>query len=150
MLSVSGPFWPWRRVYQRTKCCKELTSIDAQVLPRPCLYCWQDCARTQACFVFTLKIVHLLGPPTPEETARYECGWMQEMERLGYRNRFLPLIRAPKESRPPRGVWPHALTQVAILPDVIFEVLCCKPNVVPSEDTGSKAAKDIGAVTSES
>jgi Ran GTPase-activating protein (RanGAP) involved in mRNA processing and transport len=82
-------------------------------------------------------------PPTPEETAKCTGGWMQEMERLGYRNRFLPLIRAPKERPPPRGVWPHALARVAALPDVIFEVLRSKPSLVPSEDTeGKEAAKD--------
>jgi Ran GTPase-activating protein (RanGAP) involved in mRNA processing and transport len=59
-------------------------------------------------------------PPTPAETVKCAGGWMQEMERLGYRNRFRPLIRAPKERLPPLGVWPHALARVAILPDVIF------------------------------
>jgi hypothetical protein len=59
---------------------------------------------------------------------------MKEMERLGYRNRFLPLIRAPIERLPPRGIWPYALAWVAIL-DVIFEVLRSKPSLVPSEDT---------------
>jgi hypothetical protein len=44
-------------------------------------------------------------PPTPKETARCAGGWMQEMERLGYRNRFLSLIRAPKERLPLRGSW---------------------------------------------
>jgi hypothetical protein len=84
-------------------------------------------------------------PPSTEETARCEDGWIQEMERLGYRNRFLPLIRAPKERLPPRGVWPRALTQVAILPDVIFGVLRSKPSLVPSEATdGKKTAKDTG------
>jgi hypothetical protein len=72
-------------------------------------------------------------------------GWMQEMERFGYRNRFLSLIRAPKEALPPRGVWPHALARIAILPDVIFEVLRSKPSLVPSEETGGKeVAKDTG------
>jgi hypothetical protein len=66
-------------------------------------------------------------PPTPEETAKCAGGWMQEMERLGYRNRFLPLMRASTERLPPRGIWPHALARVAILPDVIFEVLRSKP-----------------------
>jgi hypothetical protein len=72
---------------------------------------------------------------------------MQEMERLGYRNRFLPLIRAPKERLPPRGVWSHALARVATLPDVIFELLRSKPSLVASsEDTGGKeAAEDTGA-----
>jgi Ran GTPase-activating protein (RanGAP) involved in mRNA processing and transport len=84
-------------------------------------------------------------PPTPEETSRCAGGWMQEMERLGYRNRFLPLIRAPKERLPPLGVWPRALARVATLPDVIFEVLRSKPSLVPSEDTeGKEAAEDTG------
>jgi hypothetical protein len=87
-------------------------------------------------------------PPTPEETARCAGGWLQEMERLGYRNRFRPLIRAPKERLPPLGVWPHALARVATLPDVIFEVLGSKPSLVPSEDTeGKEAAEDTGVVT---
>jgi Ran GTPase-activating protein (RanGAP) involved in mRNA processing and transport len=42
VVSVSGPFWPWQRVYQRLKSCNELTFVGAQVLPRPCLCCWQD------------------------------------------------------------------------------------------------------------
>jgi hypothetical protein len=60
---------------------------------------------------------------------------MQEMGRLGYRNRFRPLIRAPKERLPARGVWSYALARVATLPDVIFVVLRSKPSLVPSEDT---------------
>jgi hypothetical protein len=75
-------------------------------------------------------------PLTPEETARCAGGWMQEMEFLGYRNRILPLIFAPEERLPPRGIWPHALARVATLPDVIFEVLRSKPSLVPSEDAG--------------
>jgi hypothetical protein len=74
-------------------------------------------------------------PPTNEETARCAGGWMQKMERVGYRNCFLLLIRAPKERLPPRGVWPRALARVATLPDVIFEVLHSKPGLVQSEDT---------------
>jgi hypothetical protein len=78
-------------------------------------------------------------------TTRSAGGWMQEMERLGYRNRFLPLLRASKERLTPRGVWPHALARVAILPDVIFEVLLSKPNLVPSNDAeGKEPAKDTG------
>jgi hypothetical protein len=73
---------------------------------------------------------------------------MQEMERLGYRNRFLHLIRAPKERLPPCGVWSRALARVASLPDVIFEVLRSKPNLVPSEDTeGKEATTDTGVPT---
>jgi hypothetical protein len=67
------------------------------------------------------------------------------MERFGYRNRFLPLIRASKERISPLGVWPYALARVATLPDVIFEVIRSKPNLVPSEDAeGKEAAEDTG------
>jgi hypothetical protein len=79
--------------------------------------------------------------------SRFRCAgsWMQEMERLGYRNRFSPLMRDPQERLPPRGVWPRALARVAILPAVIFEVLRSKPNLVPSADTGVKeAVEDTG------
>jgi hypothetical protein len=49
-------------------------------------------------------------PPTRAETARCAGGWMQEMERLGSRNRCLSLmISVPNERLPPRGVWPRAL-----------------------------------------
>lgn len=68
---------------------------------------------------------------------------MQEMKRLGFRNHFLLLLRAP-----PRGVWPHALTRVAILPDIIFDVLRSKPGLVPSEDTeGQETVEDTGVPT---
>jgi hypothetical protein len=87
-----------------------------------------------------------LVPPIPEEKANCAGGWMQEMEHLGYRNRFLPLIRAPKERLPPHGVWPRALARVARLSDVIFEVLRSKPSLVPFEDAeGKEAADDTGA-----
>jgi hypothetical protein len=91
---------------------------------------------------------HSSVPPTPDETARCAGGWIQEMERLGYRNRFLPSIRALTERLPPRGVWPHALAPVAILPDVIFEVLRSKPSLAPSEDTDGKeeAGEDTGVL----
>jgi hypothetical protein len=75
-------------------------------------------------------------------TARLAGGWMQEIELLGYRNRFLPLICAPKERLPPRGVWPHALARFATLPDVIFEVLRSKPTLVPSADTMKRKRGD--------
>jgi hypothetical protein len=81
-------------------------------------------------------------PPTPEETAKCALGWMQEMERLGYQNRFRPLVGAPKERLPPHGLWPQALARVASLTDVIFDVLRSKPSLVPSEDMG--ATEDTG------
>jgi Leucine-rich repeat (LRR) protein len=77
-------------------------------------------------------------PPTREETARCDGGWMQEMECIGYRNCCLTLIRAPKETLPPLGVWPRALSRVATYPDVIFEVFRSKPSLVPSEDKGNE------------
>jgi hypothetical protein len=67
-----------------------------------------------------------------EGVANITSGWMQEMEGLGYRNRFRLLIRAPIERLPPLGVWPRALCRVASLPGVIFEVLRSKPSLVPS------------------
>jgi hypothetical protein len=70
---------------------------------------------------------------------------MQEMERLGARNSFHPLIRAHKGKLMPRGVWPRALVRVATLPDVIYEVLRSKPNLVSSEDAdGKEAGEDTG------
>jgi Ran GTPase-activating protein (RanGAP) involved in mRNA processing and transport len=86
-------------------------------------------------------------PPTFIERSKCAGGWMQEVERLGYRNGFRTLIRAPKERRPPRGIWVHALGRVATLPDVIFEVLRSKPSLVPSENTETskeEAATDTG------
>jgi hypothetical protein len=62
----------------------------------------------------------------PEEMAKFAGGWIQDMERVVYRTRFPPLIRAPKERLPPRGIRPHALAWVAPLPDVILG--CCVPN----------------------
>jgi hypothetical protein len=88
-------------------------------------------------------------PPRPEDTAKCAGGWMQEMERLGYRNRFLAMIRAPKETLPPLGIWPPALARVASLPNVIFEVLRSNPTLVPSEDTEDEvdAAENTGVPT---
>jgi hypothetical protein len=85
-------------------------------------------------------------PPSPQDTARCAGGWMQEMERLGYRNCFRSLILAPKERLPPHGVWSRALARVAALPGVICEVLCSKPSLlVPYEDREEKeAATDTG------
>jgi hypothetical protein len=103
--------------------------------------------------LFRIQLAHCVPssvPPTPEDTTKCAGGWMQEMERLGYRNRFSPLIRAPAESLPPRGIWPHALVntlaRVATLPDVIFEVLPSKPSLVPSEDRegDEEVAEDTG------
>jgi hypothetical protein len=83
-------------------------------------------------------------PPTSEEIARYAGDWMQEMKRLGYRNRCLALIRMPEETH--RGIWPHALARVATLPDDMFQVLRSKPSLVPSEDTEGKEAATYNGV----
>jgi Ran GTPase-activating protein (RanGAP) involved in mRNA processing and transport len=84
-------------------------------------------------------------PPTTEDTPKFAGGWMQEVERLGYRNYFRSLIRAPKDRLPPRGVWSQALARVTTLPDVTFEVLRSNPKLVPSEDAeGKEAAEDTG------
>jgi hypothetical protein len=42
--------------------------------------------------------------------------------------------------------WPRALARDGMLPDVLFEVLCSKPNLVPSEDTGSKETVEYSGV----
>jgi hypothetical protein len=79
-------------------------------------------------------------PATPEDTAR--CGWMQKMERLGYRNRFITFIRTPEETLPPCAVWPQALARVATFPDAIYEVLRSNPSLVLSEDTDDMEATE--------
>jgi Ran GTPase-activating protein (RanGAP) involved in mRNA processing and transport len=84
-------------------------------------------------------------PPRPEERARCAGGWMQEMERLGYRNRCLVLIRTLEETHQPRGIWPHVLAWIAAYPDHIFEVLHSKFKLVSPEGTeGKETAEDPG------
>jgi hypothetical protein len=85
--------------------------------------------------LFRFRVGDSSYPITTEEAARCVGGWMQETERLGYRNRFLSLMRASKLGLAPRGIWPHALAQVATLTDVIFEVLRSNPSLVSSEET---------------
>jgi hypothetical protein len=84
-------------------------------------------------------------PPTPEGTARFSGGWMQGMESLGYRNRFRSLIHIPKDTPPPRGFRSQALARQATFSDVVFEVLCSIPSLVPSKTSGGiEGAKDMG------
>jgi Leucine-rich repeat (LRR) protein len=102
---------------------------------------------------------YLFPSLTTEETARsarFGRGWMQEMESLGYRNRFLALIRAPKERLPPRGIWPRALARDGILPDVIC-LRCSVPNpawcrlkILRKRPTIPTSRRNASAVTSES
>jgi Ran GTPase-activating protein (RanGAP) involved in mRNA processing and transport len=80
-------------------------------------------------------------PPVYASTCRYVGGRMQEMQFLGYRNRVLPLVRAPVETAPPLGLWSHGLAKVATLPDVLFYVLRAKPKLVPSADTDDDTSK---------
>jgi hypothetical protein len=76
-------------------------------------------------------------PHTPEETARFDGGWMEEMGRLEHRIRFLTFIRKSEETDRPRGVWPCAVARVATFPAIIFEVLRSKPTLVPSRNEGA-------------
>lgn len=60
--------------------------------------------------------------------------WAQELELLQYRNRFHCLLKTPPDTplNPEQniGTWSHALTRVAARPDVLFHVLCSKPQLV--------------------
>jgi Ran GTPase-activating protein (RanGAP) involved in mRNA processing and transport len=68
-------------------------------------------------------------PPTAEETSRCTGGWIEEMKYVGYRNSFLPLLRAPVNNPAIGGIWSHSLAKVATLPDVLFHVLRAKPDL---------------------
>jgi Ran GTPase-activating protein (RanGAP) involved in mRNA processing and transport len=69
-------------------------------------------------------------PPSPEDEGRCSGGWMQSMQYLADRNRFLSLLRATLDDPPPRGLWPHALAKVAARRDILMYVLGSKPNLV--------------------
>jgi hypothetical protein len=71
-------------------------------------------------------------PLTDQNTAKYSGGWMMEMQYLGFRNRFSPMIRAPLETAPPLGFWAPALARVSMLPGVLFYVLRSKADIVSS------------------
>jgi hypothetical protein len=68
--------------------------------------------------------------------------FIQEINSLGHRNRFTPLLKASDQpSTSPRlGIWSHALAKVATEPDVLFHVLRNKPKLVGSTG-GSKKRK---------
>jgi Ran GTPase-activating protein (RanGAP) involved in mRNA processing and transport len=69
-------------------------------------------------------------PPSNTDAVRCGGGWMQGMQFLGDRNRFLSLMRAPLNDPLPRGLWPHALAKVATRRAVLMHVLRSKPNLV--------------------
>jgi Ran GTPase-activating protein (RanGAP) involved in mRNA processing and transport len=69
-------------------------------------------------------------PPTAEDTSKCAGGWMQEMQYFGYRNRFLPLVRAPSGNGAPRSLWSHALAKVATQPAVVYSYLRAGPDLV--------------------
>jgi hypothetical protein len=61
--------------------------------------------------------------------------WSLELKFLGQRNRFTPLLKAsdpPGASPQQLGIWSLALAKVTTEPDVLFHVLCNKPNLVRS------------------
>jgi Ran GTPase-activating protein (RanGAP) involved in mRNA processing and transport len=66
----------------------------------------------------------------------------RELQFLGKRNRFTPLLKAsdPLDTSPQLGIWSRALAKVSTEPDVLFHVLCNKPKLVGSTG-GSKKRK---------
>jgi Ran GTPase-activating protein (RanGAP) involved in mRNA processing and transport len=70
-------------------------------------------------------------------------GWSQELQFLGQRNQFTPLLKAsdPPDVSPQLGIWSRALAKVATEPDVLFHVLCNKPKLVGSAADSSKKRK---------
>lgn len=61
-------------------------------------------------------------------------------------NEGVSLLARALGKLPPRGVWPHALARVATLTNVIFEVLCSKPSLVPSAETEGKEVAECTGV----
>lgn len=72
----------------------------------------------------------LIFPLSATNMNQFVGDWMQEIQSLGYRNRFRPLVRASVDAAPPLGLWSYALTKVAALPDALFYVLRSKPSLV--------------------
>jgi hypothetical protein len=75
--------------------------------------------------------------PTIRDTNSCTGDWKQELQFLGYRNRFLPSVSAPFETNLQRGLWSHTLAKVATLPDVLYYALRSKPGLVPSGDNNN-------------
>jgi hypothetical protein len=77
----------------------------------------------------------LIFPLTAANINTHSGDWMQEVQYLGYRNRFRPLVRASVDTAPPLALWSLALAKVAALPDALFYVLRAKPSLVHSAVT---------------
>jgi Ran GTPase-activating protein (RanGAP) involved in mRNA processing and transport len=69
--------------------------------------------------------------------------FLQEIQCLGHRNRFSPLLKAsdPPDASPQLGIWSRALAKATTEPDVLFYVLCNKPNLVARSGGDSKKRK---------
>jgi Ran GTPase-activating protein (RanGAP) involved in mRNA processing and transport len=69
---------------------------------------------------------------------------LQEMNFLGYRNRFTPLLKASDSpgASPVLGIWSRALAKVTTEPDVLFHVLRNKPKLVGSAGGLKKRKRD--------
>jgi hypothetical protein len=70
--------------------------------------------------------------------------FLQEIEFLGHRNRFTPLLKDsdPLDTSPRLGIWSRALAKVAAEPDVLFHVLRNKPKLVGSAGGSKKRKRD--------
>jgi Ran GTPase-activating protein (RanGAP) involved in mRNA processing and transport len=77
----------------------------------------------------------LVFPLTVGNMNQFAGDWMQEIQYLGYRNRFRPLVRASLGTGPPLGLLSHALAKVASFPDALLYVIRSKPNLVISAAT---------------
>jgi Ran GTPase-activating protein (RanGAP) involved in mRNA processing and transport len=71
--------------------------------------------------------------------------WAQELELLQYRNRFHCLLKTPPDTPldPEQniGTWSRALARVSARPDVLFHVLCSKPQLVRPVSSKPKERK---------
>jgi hypothetical protein len=104
---------------------------------RSCLghtfFCWQECARTQACFVSTLPVACFIWPQHRQlkklSAALLDAG--NATFRVRYQNRLVPLIDYVRRKRCLRLVvsglaYGYAFARDGILGNVIFR--CSVPN----------------------
>jgi Ran GTPase-activating protein (RanGAP) involved in mRNA processing and transport len=73
--------------------------------------------------------------------------FLREINFLGHRNRFSPLLKDsdPPDASPQLGIWSRALAKATTEPDVLFYLLCNKPNLVArSGDDSKKRKRDDG------